>query len=388
MTRGVSIEHVSFGYGATLVLEDVSLEVERGEFFAFLGPSGSGKTTLLRLIAGFGTPNAGRMVIGEREVTSLPPWSRNVGMVFQSYALWPHMSVAKNVAFGLERRKLSRARDRPPRARRAGSGRPVGLRRPAAGAAFRRPAAAGRAGPHAGDRAGRAAARRAALQPRRQAAGGDARRAGRCSASSASPRSTSPTTRRRRTRSPTASPCSTGAASSRSARRSSSTTSGQSLRRHVPRHRQSDRRRRSSRAGGSSRRRRAARRGRRGRPRLHLGAAAGRGGGVPGAASARSWPGASSSAASCAIACGRAARDRRRGAAPARRRALRPAPKVGAAIDPQQVALRRCGGGCPVRGESEVTPPSRSDRRPTGVPAGPSRRSRRPSSGTSCRCSA
>jgi iron(III) transport system ATP-binding protein len=108
MARGVSIDHVTFGYGATPVLEDISLEVERGQFFAFLGPSGSGKTTLLRLIAGFGTPTAGRILIGERDVTRLPPWSRNVGMVFQSYALWPHMSVRKNVAFGLERRKLSR----------------------------------------------------------------------------------------------------------------------------------------------------------------------------------------------------------------------------------------------------------------------------------------
>ena len=109
MTRGVTIEHVSFGYGETAVLDDVSLEVEKGEFFAFLGPSGSGKTTLLRLVAGFGSPATGRILIGERDVTGLPPWSRNVGMVFQSYALWPHMSVAKNVAFGLERRKLSRA---------------------------------------------------------------------------------------------------------------------------------------------------------------------------------------------------------------------------------------------------------------------------------------
>ncbi len=108
MMRGVFIEHVSFGYGATAVLDDVSLEVNRGEFFAFLGPSGSGKTTLLRLVAGFGTPAAGRILIGDRDVTALPPWSRNVGMVFQSYALWPHMTVAKNVAFGLERRKLSR----------------------------------------------------------------------------------------------------------------------------------------------------------------------------------------------------------------------------------------------------------------------------------------
>jgi iron(III) transport system ATP-binding protein len=109
MPRGVTIEHVSFGYGAGLVLDDVSLAVEPGEFFAFLGPSGSGKTTLLRLVAGFGAPTSGRIVIGDRDVTHLPPWSRNVGMVFQSYALWPHMSVAKNVAFGLERRNVSRA---------------------------------------------------------------------------------------------------------------------------------------------------------------------------------------------------------------------------------------------------------------------------------------
>ena len=109
MTLGVTIERVSFGYGPTAVLEDIGLEVERGELFAFLGPSGSGKTTLLRLIAGFGTPSAGRILIGGRDVTRLPPWNRNIGMVFQSYALWPHMTVAKNVAFGLERRRLPRA---------------------------------------------------------------------------------------------------------------------------------------------------------------------------------------------------------------------------------------------------------------------------------------
>jgi iron(III) transport system ATP-binding protein len=107
--RGVSIEHVSFGYGTVPVLEDINLEVGKGEFFAFLGPSGSGKTTLLRLVAGFGAPSTGRILIGERDVSALPPWNRNVGMVFQSYALWPHMTVAKNVAFGLERRRLPRA---------------------------------------------------------------------------------------------------------------------------------------------------------------------------------------------------------------------------------------------------------------------------------------
>jgi iron(III) transport system ATP-binding protein len=109
MPQDVTIDHVSFGYGGTQVLDDIELAVEAGEFFAFLGPSGSGKTTLLRLIAGFGTPASGTIRVGGRDVTRLPPWSRNVGMVFQSYALWPHMTVAKNVAFGLERRRLPRA---------------------------------------------------------------------------------------------------------------------------------------------------------------------------------------------------------------------------------------------------------------------------------------
>ena len=105
---GVSIERVSFAYGGTPILSDVSLVVPKGEFFAFLGPSGSGKTTLLRLIAGFGTPAQGRVLVGERDVTHEPPWRRNVGMVFQNYALWPHMTVAANVAFGLEQRRVSR----------------------------------------------------------------------------------------------------------------------------------------------------------------------------------------------------------------------------------------------------------------------------------------
>jgi iron(III) transport system ATP-binding protein len=105
----VEVERVSFGYGATRVLEDVSLSVRKGEFFAFLGPSGSGKTTLLRLVAGFGMPDQGRILIGGKDMTRTPPWSRNVGLVFQSYALWPHMTVGQNVAFGLERRRVPRA---------------------------------------------------------------------------------------------------------------------------------------------------------------------------------------------------------------------------------------------------------------------------------------
>ena len=107
---GVTIEGVSLSFGTTQVLKGVSLTIEPGEFFTFLGPSGSGKSTLLRAIAGFGPVPGGRILIGGDDVTHLAPWHRNVGMVFQSYALWPHMTVRKNVAFGLEERKIP-ARD-------------------------------------------------------------------------------------------------------------------------------------------------------------------------------------------------------------------------------------------------------------------------------------
>ena len=105
---GVRIEEVDLSYGAHRVLKDVDVEVRPGEFFAFLGPSGCGKTTLLRLIAGFNQADSGRVLIGGTDVSALPPWRRDVGMVFQSYALWPHMTVRRNVAFGLEERKLPR----------------------------------------------------------------------------------------------------------------------------------------------------------------------------------------------------------------------------------------------------------------------------------------
>ncbi len=104
---GVTIENISLSFGSTEVLRNVDLVIEPGEFFTFLGPSGSGKSTLLRLIAGFGpVPSTGRVLIGERDVTHLAPWDRNVGLVFQNYALWPHMTVRRNVAFGLEERKV------------------------------------------------------------------------------------------------------------------------------------------------------------------------------------------------------------------------------------------------------------------------------------------
>ena len=105
----VEIENLSLSFGETEVLKGVNLAIAPGEFFAFLGPSGSGKSTLLRAIAGFGPKPRGRILIGGEDVAGLPPWQRDVGMVFQSYALWPHMTVAQNVAFGLEERRLPRA---------------------------------------------------------------------------------------------------------------------------------------------------------------------------------------------------------------------------------------------------------------------------------------
>ena len=106
---GVELRNVALAFGKTEVLRDINLNVEPGEFFALLGPSGSGKSTLLRLIAGFNQHQHGSVLVGGKDVTGIPPWKRNVGMVFQNYALWPHMTVAQNVAFGLEERKLSRA---------------------------------------------------------------------------------------------------------------------------------------------------------------------------------------------------------------------------------------------------------------------------------------
>ena len=105
----LGIRNLAKRYGDFYAVRDVSLEIADGEFLVLLGPSGCGKTTTLRMVAGFIEPSAGHVTLGGSDVTLLPPWKRNAGMVFQSYALFPHMTVAQNVAFGLEMRKLPKA---------------------------------------------------------------------------------------------------------------------------------------------------------------------------------------------------------------------------------------------------------------------------------------
>ncbi len=102
----VIIDNLSKQFGATRVLTDISIEIAPGELFFLLGPSGCGKTTLLRIIAGFADPTAGKVAFDKRDMIGVPPHLRNTGMVFQNYALWPHMTVEENVAFGLDVRGI------------------------------------------------------------------------------------------------------------------------------------------------------------------------------------------------------------------------------------------------------------------------------------------
>src|SRR3569623_2127508 len=102
----LSISQVSKSFGGLPVVDRVSLDVPRGEFFALLGPSGCGKTTLLRMIAGFETPDSGAIAIEGETMNSVPPHRRSTNMVFQSYAIFPHLNVYDNIAYGLRKLKL------------------------------------------------------------------------------------------------------------------------------------------------------------------------------------------------------------------------------------------------------------------------------------------
>jgi iron(III) transport system ATP-binding protein len=105
---GIVLENISKKFDQVTAVETVNVQINAGEFFTFLGPSGCGKTTTLRMIAGFYYPSTGNIRFGEHDVTFLPPNKRNTGMVFQNYALFPHLTVAENIAFGLEIRKKSK----------------------------------------------------------------------------------------------------------------------------------------------------------------------------------------------------------------------------------------------------------------------------------------
>jgi ABC-type Fe3+/spermidine/putrescine transport system ATPase subunit len=103
----ISLRDIIKRFGTLEAVSRVSLEIQDGELFTLLGPSGCGKTTILRLIGGFHAPNQGEVYFGERRVTPIPPYERNIGMVFQNYALWPHMTIFDNVAYGLKLKKLA-----------------------------------------------------------------------------------------------------------------------------------------------------------------------------------------------------------------------------------------------------------------------------------------
>ncbi|HHT41885.1 MAG TPA: ABC transporter ATP-binding protein [Firmicutes bacterium] len=108
MSVGISIRNAFKKFGENVIIPDLSLDVQKGEFFTLLGPSGCGKTTLLRMIAGFNTIDGGEFYFDDRMINDLNPAKRNIGMVFQNYAIFPHMSVRKNVEFGLTNRNMSK----------------------------------------------------------------------------------------------------------------------------------------------------------------------------------------------------------------------------------------------------------------------------------------
>ena len=173
----VTFDHVYKRYSADVVaVNDLNLEIADGEFLVLVGPSGCGKTTALRCVAGLETITDGKLLIGDRVVNDVAPKDRDIAMVFQSYALYPHMSVYDNLAFGLKLRKTPKA-DIDRRVKEAaGDPGPGQVPGPQAEGTLRRPAPARGAGTGHRARAGRVPHGRAALQPGRQAARPDPRR--------------------------------------------------------------------------------------------------------------------------------------------------------------------------------------------------------------------
>src|SRR5215207_4117825 len=108
----IHLDTVTKRFGDMTAVDELTLSIERGAFYALLGPSGCGKTTTLRMIGGFEDPTAGRVELGGADVTNVPPYKRDVNTVFQSYALFPHLTVEQNVRFGLDRKKVPRSEAR------------------------------------------------------------------------------------------------------------------------------------------------------------------------------------------------------------------------------------------------------------------------------------
>ena len=162
------MEGLTRRYGPVVALDGLDLTLRPGELIALLGPSGCGKTTTLRLLAGLEDADAGQIIVGGRDIAHLPASKRDMGMVFQAYSLFPHMTVLQNVAFGLRLRRDAEGGTGSPRPGDARPGRPHRAGGPVRAPALRRPAAAGRAGPGPGHRAPGAAAGRAAVRAGRQ----------------------------------------------------------------------------------------------------------------------------------------------------------------------------------------------------------------------------
>ncbi len=170
MSTAIALRDLRKVYGDVAAVDRVDVEIADGEFFSLIGPSGCGKTTTLRMIAGLVDPTEGVIEVHGRDVTTLRPHKRPVNTVFQQYALFPHLTIFDNVAFGLQERKVGQGRDRDARRRDARARGPDGARRGQAGAALRRPAAARRARPRARAEPRGPAARRAARRAGPQAA--------------------------------------------------------------------------------------------------------------------------------------------------------------------------------------------------------------------------
>src|SRR5438132_10916095 len=108
-TGGIALQNLHKRYGSATAVDGISLSISPGEFISLLGPSGSGKTTTLMMIAGFEAPDSGQVLLDEKDITRLPPHRRELGVIFQNYALFPHMTVAENVAYPLRMRRVAKA---------------------------------------------------------------------------------------------------------------------------------------------------------------------------------------------------------------------------------------------------------------------------------------